>query len=667
MKQKGKYKTNMAEEIKKRMSIFQILNLLLFLVINIVLNPIYESNDDQAMAYVAMGVWGERDFHLVFINIILGKLLVLLFSIFPGLNWYVVLYELLMFVAITMLINIFEKKCQKKLWAFPIILIIYLFASSYYYYVQFSKAAGILPAVGFLYSIYLIERKECKWYKYILPGTLIILGTFYRFDVIYFIGFIFIPILAYVFLCAEKKQKIFFFSYGILVLVLAFGLRITDRMIYQSDKDWAYYMDYNTKRAILTDYGWPNYQANIERFNELGISVVDYDNFQTWDFADRDLFDTEVLEELIKINESTRSVDIWGNYCKIFIPGFLRYSFTGFMFLAIAYLFTHGEGKRKYIGVATIMAFLIAEFILVVRGRFVIYRIDISAGLAVAAICCYLAVNNQSSKYEKNSNVIYIFVTCMVMLIAGKDVIADIKDHHERLEKNYEINQLLRTEDGIYLTGTTTGGIYRTNIWKGIDEGEYGKIFRMGGWLTESPVFLKQMEKEGIQNLYEALVSREDVYCVDNDSYRYKLAYLNENYNPDTQMFLAKNINGNLIWKYVTEDLQIELADYKDGTALLTHEVAVSYTEEGLLVEGVIYEPNTNSFEQKVYVVLCDEEAGTQNAYYATLGVNATSTDKMNGRYAAFSARMNGTFTGEEKMYVLVDNENGSYFVECME
>lgn len=653
-------------EIYKRVGIYQIINIVLFLLITLFLNPTYDVYDDQTMAYIAMGVYGKQDFHLIFINVIIGKLLVFLFSIFPGLNWHVALYEVLVLIAITMLINMFEKKCEKKFHTFPIILVIYMFAVSYYYYVQFSKCAGLLPVVGLLYSIYLTELGERKWYKYILPGALIVVGTFYRFEVIYMIGFIFIPILLYVFLKADKRQKTCLFVYGTLVLVLAFGFRIVDKAIYYADDDWAYYLEYNKNRAGLMDYGWPDYYNNVEKFEELGISIVDYDNFQTWDFGDRDLFNLDVLKALIEIRDSEESVNLWSRYCLVFIPGFLEYSFAGFFFLSIAYLLMHGKGNRKYIGFTSVGIFFLAELVLVYRGRYLQYRIDVSAGLAIIAICFYLAVKNSESESMKRSNWLFAVATSIVAIFAARDIPVDIVENRSIVQNNQEINQLLREdEDSIYIVGTSSGGVCTTNIWGAIEESDYSNIFRLGGWLTESPIFREQLEKAGIENLYSAMIDGEDVYCVDNVSYGYKLAYLRENYNANVDMILVKNIQGKLLWKVVTKGLDVELADYNDGMQVLNQDVAVSYTESGIQVEGVVYEPDTNSYKQNMYVVISDKESGIDKAYYVTQTVNETSEDKMNGRYAAFYTKIDMAYTGEERIYILVENENGNYYIEC--
>ena len=635
-------------------------------IINVFLNPTYDVYDDQTIAYIAMGVYGERNFHLVFVNALLGKVLVLLFSLFPGLNWHVVLYEVLMFIAITMLINMFEKKCTKKFHAFPIILIIYIFAASYYYYVQFSKCAGILPIAGLLYSVWLTEQEERKWYKYILPGALILLGTFYRFNVIYMIGFIFIPILIYVFFKANKKQKSFFFVYGALILVLAFGFKLGDLAVYRMDEGWAHYLDYNEKRAFLTDYGWPDYYNNTQKFEELGISIVDYENFLTWDFGDRDLFDLETLEALIEIKSGEETSGLLSRFFMAFIPGFLKYTFAGFLFLAIAYLMVHGDGKRKYIGICTIIMFLMVELILVYRGRYLLYRMDISATLALVVICFYLAATEKAYIYTKRSDWLFLAATCIMALVVSKDVVSDIMENRQMVENNSEINQLLRADDSnLYMVSTSSGGVCVTNIWEAVAEGDYANIFRLGGWLTESPIFHEQMEKEGIENLYSAMIREENVYCVDKTNYGYKLAYLRENYDANVDMILVKNIHGTLIWKAVTEDLQVDLNNYADGTQILEYDTSISIQEDEIQVEGTVYEPDTDSFKQKVYVVICDGVTGEQKAYYATQIVNEAIGDKTNGRYGAFYTQIDGGYTGEEQIYILLENENGYYYIEC--
>ena len=71
----------------------------------------YETNDDSLMNMIASGYWlGEPSQYLIQINVILSKILVFLYTHFPGFNWYFLMLFGTQFIAWNLILNVLIKK-----------------------------------------------------------------------------------------------------------------------------------------------------------------------------------------------------------------------------------------------------------------------------------------------------------------------------------------------------------------------------------------------------------------------------------------------------------------------------------------------------------------------------------------------------------------------------
>ena len=52
----------------------------------------YSTNDDTIMNMIAAGAYGESSQYLIYNNIIFGYILKVLYTIIPGINWYLWVY-----------------------------------------------------------------------------------------------------------------------------------------------------------------------------------------------------------------------------------------------------------------------------------------------------------------------------------------------------------------------------------------------------------------------------------------------------------------------------------------------------------------------------------------------------------------------------------------------
>ena len=88
-----------------------ILGVLLYFVF---FHIIYEQNDDLAMQFIANGYFtGTPDFHLVFINVIIGHFLSFLYTHFLGVEWYSLL--MIALVLLSFFSNLFCITCWSNI------------------------------------------------------------------------------------------------------------------------------------------------------------------------------------------------------------------------------------------------------------------------------------------------------------------------------------------------------------------------------------------------------------------------------------------------------------------------------------------------------------------------------------------------------------------------
>ena len=80
------------------------------------------------------------------------------------------------------------------------------------------------------------------------------------------------------------------------------------------NKEIREYVEFNKYRAELTDYGWPEYEKNVDTYSELGITSDDLNMYHSWNFADPDVINTETVKKLVAVKEPLSKKDAISNF-----------------------------------------------------------------------------------------------------------------------------------------------------------------------------------------------------------------------------------------------------------------------------------------------------------------------------------------------------------------
>ncbi|MBQ6128229.1 MAG: hypothetical protein IJI51_01055, partial [Lachnospiraceae bacterium] len=124
-----------------------ITNLITVIASILLFHPFWEECDDINMALLPEGAYGYREPHLLYSNIIYGRILCALSAIMPTVRWHAVCMFLFTFIVSTAFVYILAKDKKGR-----ILSLIFLAAGFYETYVsfQFSKIATVIAILAYL-------------------------------------------------------------------------------------------------------------------------------------------------------------------------------------------------------------------------------------------------------------------------------------------------------------------------------------------------------------------------------------------------------------------------------------------------------------------------------------------------------------------------------------
>lgn len=156
------------------------LNAVALIISLFVYKPFFEENDDAFLSMIAEGAYGVREPHLIYTNIILGRVYRAFYTLCPVIRWHSILQYIFLFVAMCVLTTILLKRGDGSSFHFAsdgdgflgtffrtlrsrdiILPIIFILGISYEAYVslQYSKTAALVSAAGYLCLLYSFRPK----------------------------------------------------------------------------------------------------------------------------------------------------------------------------------------------------------------------------------------------------------------------------------------------------------------------------------------------------------------------------------------------------------------------------------------------------------------------------------------------------------------------------
>ncbi len=260
---------------------------------NVLLRPRFETNDDTVMMYIADGtIFGEPSEHLVYTNVVIGKILAGLYSITTGITWYsLYLYAALAAsFAVTLYLFATGPRMARRE---AIVVGSAVFVVTLYSWMnlQFTTTAAILASAGAV--LYVFGPPDDVSLKLPLLGGLMAgVATMIRFEGALLPLAVFAPFLV---VAAVSRGGRRLAAFVVPVLLIAGGANLYSASVYD-DSAWTDFFEWNSHRALLHDTPRLDQPADdIEVLEAVGWSVNDAEIFNRWMVFDDEVFSDDAV------------------------------------------------------------------------------------------------------------------------------------------------------------------------------------------------------------------------------------------------------------------------------------------------------------------------------------------------------------------------------------
>ncbi len=596
----------------------------------------FETNDDNAMARIIYGMTStDYDPHLVYINVILGYFMKGLLLLFPAVPWYPVLQCLVIAASFFVLSYLIFARFNISKGLFPVLLLVFFFGAEYCLKLQFSKTAGIATVAGVLLLFDSVKQDQDKpYWKWIVGGLLALVGSLYRFNSF---GLVLIPMLGIGILMLEKpfrnrdlKRMFCICLPFIIVFSACLVCRFYNTWEYKRTETWVFYKQFNSLRAQLLDYGFPDYYENIDLYEELEISSEDLQMFKQWDFADPEVFTIDAMKQLVKAK--VRDPFEWSICQQNLHEFFFDYHYSIAVLIALAVATITNRLKQWALVMYAVLSVIAAQIYLYASGRFGLNRVDATLAIslfAVLVLYCW-------GKWQYPVKVTPI-LTAALILIAPYDQFREKPEEQDPVPL-YEL--LYSDQESMYFRTMNTSTTTIPTCFEMYPVGYQKNYSALGGWATYSAPYMEKMKHFGITNPFRDMVDNPNVFLISGGDVESRVNYIRRHYAPDAAARRVKVTEDKYtIYRITTlagPDLDASKAIAANGLDDVNYSLSAQTSNGSTTFSGYCYKDGENSFASNIYLSLADEY-GIEQTYYVTQKYSESFGDLMNGQYGSFT------------------------------
>lgn len=472
----------------------------------------YETNDDATLANIAAGAYGDDTLHMIYVNVLFALLLRPLYALAPAVNWYVIVQLALVVAALGCLFAVFLKNSGIKNGLLFSLAVLVPFSVTLFYSFQYVKCCAVLLAVGLV----LIADDLGSGKGQTVAGILFVwLGSLIRWENFCAVGALSACMLLYRFfrLDAQHKKRAVI---TVLVLFCAvLGGKACDAAAY-ANGEWAEYRQYNKARMELSDF--KIYFVDQEADDPLagaGVSDIEYEMLEGWDFWDADRFPAERIRQIADSIRPPSFAQGAKDTVKAVFDLLHGESWRYVFWLVVAVgllLLRPGAEWLAFAGTLTVGGGLL--FYLQWRARFPT-RVEVTLLFGAVAIGAYLITKGQMRL--RNRTAVYatvLVVACLLSVHSVKEGIASGAAHRERMhEEDIYFEQMSADAEHLYLLSTTAIQVAAgEDVWHPRPKDFYHNIVAYGGWMTNTPSRRQALAAYGIGDVFTDTVNNPTVY-----------------------------------------------------------------------------------------------------------------------------------------------------------
>lgn len=537
------------------------INIIFFLVCNILFTPRYEQVDDFIIMTLISKADGMYTVYGVQIHPIICAIIILLYKTGININWYTIFMLVMQFISFTIIGTIFIKK--NKTLGIPIyIAFILMIYTKMLRYIQYTTVSTVCITSGFLLLIHYMHNasKITSKSTLILANIMIAIGSMIRFSTLLIVA----PFAIIYFILKFIKDKDFkLIKIGCVIILIVLLVNISFNIIYNINPTYKEFLKFHDARTYLHDYNKVGYYEYQELFDSIGWSGNDRDTFYGYLYGDEETYSIENLE---KIKEGVlQEKDYTDLYTKIkntlidFINSikkdYYKYTFLLSVMLLIfnnIFIITKNlkdksenrEDKIKFGYINLIFATIVLMHCLFIFLDRPMFRVVISSYILGLTMLIYEFLEN----FNLNKIFKYIFVISIlvVSILEFKEKVEE-KYYKEDYDVYKEIIEYTSShkENAYLYTISMHDRFLAYSIYEKIQDGEFSNLRALGDWdmYTENYYYFKEIYN--IDNLMKSLTQKDNVYLISanmiwKEDIEIIKEYIKENYDIDVKEEIVK-------------------------------------------------------------------------------------------------------------------------------
>ncbi len=502
-------------------------------------------NDDIGLLLIAESFkTNAHSEQLLFMSVLYGYLLKLLYNLIPSINWFLLLELGVLNIGFISLFRLSQKLEYKIVSASALIISQFFILAN----LTFTSISFVVLTAGMLWYFVNVDKLNKESIKHILfTLVLFLLGLgMRRDDTFLFISLLFAAVFGITFL---KKKKSFLAI--LLVFAICFGSNyffgFTQSFYNSHLEDNQYFYELNKVRSDANDGGVFNYKAHKDEFLEVGLSKNDYKLASHWLYADKNVFTIEAFKKIGEVRsfDEKYNTDIKALYKEITSQNTLLL-FVAILLLMLIIEFILLKSGRLEAAAAMLMT-LFGAFYIYFRRRGV-ERVACPIVLCGILTLLYIFLANLGGVKErfkrldkKPVNAIFAILCAVCIALSFGYNVKTAKTIDKKAERVQGIvDYVNENEDKLFISDAYAIDKYRVyhankNIIKPYSNSDFRIYSILGNWNIYTAYYYDNLDRLGIGEYSEALMKvllKDDVYFITK---KFKpediVKYFDENYD----------------------------------------------------------------------------------------------------------------------------------------
>ncbi len=424
----------------------------LFITLLMLLQKIsfYQIDDRLMMEMAHSFQTNSHSEHIMFININFGYVLKFLYHIAPTVNWFAIMYIVVVNIAFVPLYRISQNYPNQLVFAGMIAVL----QISVFVFLTFTFLSFICATTAILWSLEHVKHLHKKNIKHLFFSFLLLcLGFGMRSGNTFLcVLMVFLPL--YFFAVTEKRNSPLVIAILFITTITAnYGMVAFQKEYKKSIPEATYFNQFQEYRAVVSDDLSLNYEKNKEIFDSVGITENDIHLYKNWKYADKNVFSNKNLGEIVKTQT------FWDKYTL----NVLEFPFNSrvilviliYIFLATGWILLF-PNRRKEIFVFSLFV-LGAILFLHIRRRApfrVVFPITI---LGITALL-YIAMQEVKNGFRMKSlykKMMYLLIGLLIVGFSGYNILNISNIEKTELAAQRVSEYIASNENKIYLTDET--------------------------------------------------------------------------------------------------------------------------------------------------------------------------------------------------------------------